>query len=44
MQKKKQNQFIPLSVKTIIRQLEYDGLVQESDILTVVESFYSTFE
>jgi len=39
---KKQNKFIPLSVRTLIRQLEYDGLVQESDILTVIESFYST--
>lgn len=33
-----------MSVKTLIRQLEYDGLVQESDILSVVESFYSTAE
>lgn len=41
---KKQNKFIPLSVRTLIRQLEYDGLVQESDILTVIESFYSTSE
>ncbi|KAL4108051.1 hypothetical protein QTP88_018308 [Uroleucon formosanum] len=41
---KKQNKFIPLSVRTLIRQLEYDGLVQESDIQTVIESFYSTSE
>jgi len=41
---KKQNKFIPLSVRTLIRQLEYDGLAQESDILTVIESFYSTSE
>lgn len=44
LMQKKQNQFIPLSVKTLIRKLEYDGLVQESDILSVVESFYSTAE
>lgn len=42
--KKKQNKFILMSVKTFIRPLEYDGFVQESDILSVVESFYCISE
>ncbi|KAL4121392.1 hypothetical protein QTP88_013914 [Uroleucon formosanum] len=42
---------VPLILKTFFNdpcaelwQLEYDGLVQESDIQTVIESFYSTSE
>ena len=42
LKKKKENIFLPLSVKGLIKKLEQDGLISFSDIKDIIIEFYGT--
>ena len=42
LQKKKENSFLPLVVKGKAKQLEQDGLINLTDMKTIINEFYGT--